>query len=57
MTEDDLKKGQRISPRNPKTGTEVPTSRVVVFKASAILNQRNNRHSPVTMRDRFASGH
>jgi hypothetical protein len=46
--------GQRISPRNPKTG---PTSRVVVFKASAILNQRINRHSPVTMRDRFASGH
>jgi hypothetical protein len=45
MTEDDLKKGQRISPRNPKIGTEVPTSRVVVFKASAILNQRNNRHS------------
>jgi hypothetical protein len=32
MTKDDLKKGQRISPRNPKTGTEVPTSRVVVFK-------------------------
>jgi nucleoid DNA-binding protein len=57
MTKDDLKKGQRISPRNPKTGTEVPTSRVVVFKPSAILNQRINRHSPVTMRDRFASGH
>jgi hypothetical protein len=35
----------------------VPTSRVVVFKPSAILNQRINRHSPVTMRDRFASGH
>ena len=33
----------RISPRNPKTGTEVPTSRVVVFKASALLNRRNNR--------------
>jgi hypothetical protein len=57
MTKDDLKKGQRISPRNPKTGTEVPTSRVVVFKPSAILNQRINRHSPVPMRDRFASGH
>ena len=57
MTKDDLKKGQRISPHDPKTGTEVPTSRVVVFKASAILNQRINRHSPVMMRDRFASGH
>jgi hypothetical protein len=57
MTKDDLKKGQRINPRNPKTGIELPTSRVVVFKASAILNQRINRHSLVTMRDRFASGH
>jgi len=57
VTKDDLKKGQRISPHDPKTGTEVPTSRVVVFKASAILNQRINRHSPVMMRDRFASGH
>jgi nucleoid DNA-binding protein len=45
MTEDNLKKGQRIGSRNPKTGTEVPTSRVVVFKASAILNQRINRHN------------
>ena len=55
MTKDDLKKGQRISPRNPKTGTEVPISRV--FKASTILNKRINRHSSVTMRDRFAPGH
>ena len=62
MTKDDLRKGQRIIPRNPKTGTEVPASRVVVFKASANLNRRINRHSPVThspvtMRDRLASGH
>jgi nucleoid DNA-binding protein len=28
------RKGERISPRNPKTGTEVPTSRVVMFEAS-----------------------
>jgi hypothetical protein len=42
-------------PAKPKTGTEVPTSRVVVLKASAILNQRINSDSPVTMRDRFAS--
>ncbi len=40
-----LKKRQRIA-RNPKTGTEMPISRVVVFKASAILKQRINRHSP-----------
>jgi len=39
------KKGQRIA-RNPKAGTEVPISRVVVFKPSAILKQRINRHSP-----------
>ena len=38
MTKDDLKKGQRLSDRNPKTGTEVPTSRMVVFKPSASLN-------------------
>jgi integration host factor subunit alpha len=57
MTKDVLKNGRRISPRNPKTGTEVSTSRVVVFKASAILKQRINRHGPVTMRDRFASRH
>ena len=41
----DLKKGQRIA-RNPKTHTEVPISRIVVFKPSAILKQRINRHSP-----------
>ena len=46
MTKDDLKKGRRIGPRNPKTGTEVPTFRVVVFKPSTILNRRINRHSP-----------
>ena len=42
-----IKKGQRIG-RNPKTGTEVPISlrRVIVFKPSAILNQRINGHSP-----------
>ena len=40
-----IKKSQRIA-RNPKTGTEVPISRVVVFKPSAILKQRINRHSP-----------
>jgi integration host factor subunit alpha len=39
------KKGQRAA-RNPKTGTEGPISRVVVFKASAILKQRINRHRP-----------
>src|SRR6266481_4604505 len=41
------KKGQRIG-RNPKTGTEVPIAprRVVVFKASAIMKQRINGHSP-----------
>jgi nucleoid DNA-binding protein len=55
MTE--LKKGPRISPCNPKTGTEVSISRVVVFKASAVLDQRINCHSPATMRDRFVSGH
>jgi integration host factor subunit alpha len=40
-----LKNGQHIA-RKPKTGTEVPISRVVVFKPSAILKQRINRHSP-----------
>lgn len=53
MTKDDLKKCQRPSPRDRKTSTEVPTCRVVVFKASAILNQRINRHDRVTMQDRI----
>lgn len=57
MTKDDLKKRQRVTPRNPKTGTGVPTSPIVVFKASAVLNRRINRHSAVTMRGRFLSGH
>jgi integration host factor subunit alpha len=41
-----IKKGRRIG-RNPKTGTEVPSSprRVVVFTPSAILKQRINGHS------------
>src|SRR5437016_8979913 len=40
------KKGQRIG-RNPKTGKEVPISprRVMVFKPSAVLNQRINSRS------------
>src|SRR5204862_3511088 len=40
------KKGQRIG-RNPKTGTEVPISprRVMVFKPSAMLQQRINGHA------------
>lgn len=57
MTKDDLKKGQRLSPPNPKTGTEVPASRIVVFKASASLKQRINRHSLATIRGYFRSGH
>ena len=57
MTKDDLKKGQRLSPRNPKTGTEVPATRIVVFKASASLKQRINRHSLATIRGHFRSGH
>ena len=42
-----LKKGPRIG-RNPKTGTEVPISphRVIVFKPSAILEQRINGPAP-----------
>jgi integration host factor subunit alpha len=41
------KKGQRIG-RNPKTGEEVPIlpRRVVVFKPSAVLKQRNAPRSP-----------
>jgi integration host factor subunit alpha len=41
------KKTQRVG-RNPKTGVEVPISprRVIVFKASAIMKQRINGHSP-----------
>ena len=46
-----LKNGQHIA-RKPKTGTEVPISRVVVFKPSAILKLRINRHSaPVALRE------
>jgi integration host factor subunit alpha len=39
------KTSRRIA-RNPKSGTERPISRIVAFKASAILKQRINRHSP-----------
>jgi nucleoid DNA-binding protein len=57
MTKDDLKKGQRLSARNPKPGTEVPTSRIVVFKASASLKQWINRQNLPTIRGYFRSGH
>ena len=57
MTKDDLKKGQRFSAHNPKTGTEVPTCRIVVFKPSASLKQRINRHKLATIRGYFRSGH
>jgi integration host factor subunit alpha len=57
MTKDDLKKGQRLSPRNLKTGTEVSVSRIVVFKPSASLKQRINRHGLATIRGYFRSGH
>jgi hypothetical protein len=50
MTKDDLKKVSVSAPRKQRTGTEVPTSRIVVFKASASLKQRINRHSPATIR-------
>jgi integration host factor subunit alpha len=41
------KKGQRMG-RNPKTGKEVPipARRVMVFKPSAVLKQRNAPRSP-----------
>jgi integration host factor subunit alpha len=47
-----LNKGQRIG-RTPKTGTELAISprRVIVFKLSAILKRRINRHSPVALRE------
>jgi len=57
MTKDDLKKVGVSGPRKPKTDTEVPTSRIVVFKASASLKQRINRHSVATIRSYFRSGH
>jgi nucleoid DNA-binding protein len=44
MTKNDLKKDERRR-HNPKAETKVPSSRVIVFKASAILNQRVNRYS------------
>jgi hypothetical protein len=56
MTKDDPKKVRVSGPRKPKTGNEVPTARIVIFKASASLNQRINRHSPATIQDHFKSG-
>jgi hypothetical protein len=35
----------------------VPTSRIVVFKPSASLKQRINRHNLATIRGYFRSGH
>jgi hypothetical protein len=57
MTKDDFKKRQRLSPCNLKTGTGMPTPRIVVFEASASLKQRINRPDPAAMRDDFKSGH
>jgi hypothetical protein len=57
MTKDDLKKVGVSGPRKPKTDTEVPASRIVVFKASPSLKQRINRHSVATIRGYFRSGH
>jgi nucleoid DNA-binding protein len=57
MSKNDLKKSQHRSPRNPKTSTEVPTSRIVVFKAPASLKQRINRYNLETIRGYFRSGH
>jgi nucleoid DNA-binding protein len=44
------KKGQRII-RNPKAGSEVPITRVVVFEPSAVLNQRIDATAPSALRE------
>lgn len=56
MTKGDPKKVGVSGPRKLKTGNQVPTSRIVVFKASASLNQRINRHGPATIQDYLKSG-
>jgi hypothetical protein len=57
MTKGALKKVSVLGRRKPKTGIEVSTYRIVVFKASASLKQRINRRSLATIRDHFKSGH
>ena len=55
MTKNDLKKVERIGRHNPKPHIKASRSRVIVFKASAILNHRVNRYCAATPRDRLVS--